>query len=150
MRCRTDARRRRVVHRFSDRWWRHCHNKWHVLLRPWIPGANSLRRQSIRCAVCVDECNDNRSVYFQRYVKWVSERKLPDQSGHFHCRFGRQWNCDSTSHFNGLDSMGRPIFFFSTATFQFEEVPEPASILLFGSGVAFVTAKLRRRFSSQR
>jgi PEP-CTERM motif len=53
-------------------------------------------------------------------------------------------------NFSGLDSMGRPIFFFSTATFQFEEVPEPASILLFGSGVAFLTAKLRRRFSSQR
>ena len=53
-------------------------------------------------------------------------------------------------NFSGLDSMGRPIFFFSTATFQFEEVPEPASILLFGSGVAFLTAKLRRGFPSHK
>lgn len=53
-------------------------------------------------------------------------------------------------NFSGLDSMGRPIFVFSTATFQFEEVPEPASILLFGGGLAVLTAKLRRRFSSQK
>ncbi len=53
-------------------------------------------------------------------------------------------------NFSGTDSMGRPIFVFSTATFQFEEVPEPASLLLFGSGVALLTAKLRRRFSSRK
>jgi len=52
-------------------------------------------------------------------------------------------------NFSGLDQLGRPIFFFQKATFQFEEVPEPASILLFGSGLAFLTAKLRRRLSSR-
>ena len=51
--------------------------------------------------------------------------------------------------FSGLDQFGTPIFFFKKATFQFEEVPEPASILLFGGGLALLTAKLRRRFSSQ-
>lgn len=52
-------------------------------------------------------------------------------------------------NFSGVDNMGRPIFVFQTATFQFEEVPEPASILLFGGGLALLTAKLRRRFSSR-
>ena len=46
-------------------------------------------------------------------------------------------------------SDGRSIFLFKTATFQFEEVPEPASILLFGGGFALLTAKLRRRLSSR-
>ena len=46
-------------------------------------------------------------------------------------------------------SNGQPIFQFKTATFQFEEVPEPASILLFGGGLAVLTAKLRRRLSSR-
>ncbi len=51
--------------------------------------------------------------------------------------------------FSGFDNLGRPIFFFHQATFQFEEpVPEPASILLFGGGLALLTAKLKRRFSS--
>ena len=49
-----------------------------------------------------------------------------------------------------LSSNGQPIFQFRQATFQFEEVPEPASILLFGGGLALLTAKLRRRFSSQK
>jgi PEP-CTERM motif-containing protein len=51
-------------------------------------------------------------------------------------------------NFSGLDNLGRPIFFFQKATFQFEEVPEPASMLLFGSGLALLTAKLKRRLSS--
>src|SRR5215212_11563253 len=34
-------------------------------------------------------------------------------------------------NFSGLDNLGRPIFFFQKVTFQFEEVPEPTSILLF-------------------
>ena len=48
-----------------------------------------------------------------------------------------------------LSSNGQPIFQFNKATFQFQEVPEPASILLFGGGLALLTAKLRRRLSSQ-
>ena len=51
--------------------------------------------------------------------------------------------------FARLSSNGAPIFLFKTATFQFEEVPEPASILLFGGGLAVLTAKLRRRLSSK-
>jgi len=47
--------------------------------------------------------------------------------------------------FSGLDNLGRPIFTFKKVTFQFEEVPEPASILLFGGGLALLTAKFRRR-----
>lgn len=49
----------------------------------------------------------------------------------------------------GLNGFGQPIFGFSSATFQFEEVPEPASIMLLGGGLALLTAKLRRRRSSQ-
>lgn len=48
-----------------------------------------------------------------------------------------------------LSSNGQPIFQFNKATFQFQEVPEPASILLFGGGLALLTAKLRRRLSSR-
>ena len=50
--------------------------------------------------------------------------------------------------FAGFDNSGNPIFTFQKATFQFE-VPEPASILLFASGVGLLTAKLRRRRSAQ-
>ena len=52
-------------------------------------------------------------------------------------------------NFVGLDNLGRPLFTFQRATFQFEETPEPASILLLGGGLAVLTAKLRRRLSSQ-
>src|SRR5215212_301425 len=51
--------------------------------------------------------------------------------------------------FTRLSSNGQPIFLFKQATFQFEEVPEPASILLFGGGLAVLTAKLRRRLSAR-
>ena len=51
--------------------------------------------------------------------------------------------------FTRLSSNGQPIFLFKQATFQFEEVPEPASILLFGGGLAVLAAKLRRRISAQ-
>lgn len=51
--------------------------------------------------------------------------------------------------FARLSSNGQPIFLFKQATFQFEEVPEPASILLFGGGLAVLAAKLRRRLSAQ-
>jgi hypothetical protein len=51
--------------------------------------------------------------------------------------------------FARLSGNGQPIFLFKQATFQFEEVPEPASILLFGGGFALLTAKLRRRLSSR-
>jgi hypothetical protein len=44
---------------------------------------------------------------------------------------------------------GRPIFQFQDATLQFQEVPEPASIMLLGGGLALLTARLRRRRSSQ-
>jgi hypothetical protein len=52
-------------------------------------------------------------------------------------------------NFSGLDQLGRPIFVFRKATYQFEEVPEPASILLLGGGIALLTAKLRRRTIGQ-
>ncbi|HKG47556.1 MAG TPA: PEP-CTERM sorting domain-containing protein [Pyrinomonadaceae bacterium] len=52
-------------------------------------------------------------------------------------------------NFSGLDQFGTPIFVFQKFTLQFEEVPEPASIMLLGGGLALLTAKLRRRFSSQ-
>jgi hypothetical protein len=48
-------------------------------------------------------------------------------------------------NFIGFDNLGRPLFFFNNATFQFE-VPEPASILLFGGGLTLLAAKVRRRF----
>ena len=51
--------------------------------------------------------------------------------------------------FGRFSSNGQPFFVFKQATFQFEEVPEPASILLFGGGLAVLTAKLRRRLSSR-
>lgn len=51
--------------------------------------------------------------------------------------------------FGGLDQQGRPIFFFQKANFQFQDVPEPATLFLLGGGVALLTAKLRRRLSSQ-
>ena len=52
-------------------------------------------------------------------------------------------------NFGGLDQLGRPIFFFQKATFQFNDVPEPASLLLFGGGLTLLTAKLKRRLSSR-
>ena len=53
-------------------------------------------------------------------------------------------------NFSGLDQFGRPIFFFQKATFQFADVPEPATLLLFGGGLAALTASLRRRRASLR
>jgi PEP-CTERM motif-containing protein len=46
--------------------------------------------------------------------------------------------------FSGLTTNGTPIFTFQTITYNFE-VPEPASLLLLGGGLAALSAVLRRR-----
>jgi hypothetical protein len=45
----------------------------------------------------------------------------------------------------GVTPSGVRIFTFRTITYNFE-VPEPTSILLLGSGLAILGAKLRHRF----
>ncbi|HEX5835354.1 MAG TPA: PEP-CTERM sorting domain-containing protein [Pyrinomonadaceae bacterium] len=51
--------------------------------------------------------------------------------------------------FGGLNSQGVPIFTFENITYNFE-VPEPASILLFGAGLAALGTAIRHRRSRQR
>jgi len=46
--------------------------------------------------------------------------------------------------FSGLGSNGTPIFTFQSIKYNFE-VPEPASVLLLGGGLAALAARLRRR-----
>jgi hypothetical protein len=46
--------------------------------------------------------------------------------------------------FSGLSPNGRPLFTFQTITYNFE-IPEPASILLLGGGLAALAAALRRK-----
>lgn len=47
--------------------------------------------------------------------------------------------------FSGLTPNGTPIFTFQTITYNFE-VPEPASVLLLGGGLAALSGVLRRKF----
>ena len=49
----------------------------------------------------------------------------------------------------GSTPNGSPIFTFRTITYNFE-VPEPASILLLGGGLAALGARLRHKYRSQR
>jgi hypothetical protein len=51
--------------------------------------------------------------------------------------------------FNGVTPDGRSRFTFHTITYNFE-VPEPASLLLLGGGLAALGAKLRRRSKPSR
>lgn len=51
--------------------------------------------------------------------------------------------------FSGLTPGGTPIFTFQTITYNFE-VPEPASLLLLGSGLAALSAVVRRRVTRSR
>ena len=58
-------------------------------------------------------------------------------------------NATFTLLFSGLTSNGTPIFTFQSITYNFE-VPEPASLLLLGGGLAALSAALRRRSRSSR